>query len=144
MADLGLTHVAFAVRDLARSIGFYERYAAMQVVHRRTGPHEGSAVAWLSDLTRPFVIVLVQLPGVQDTPLGPFGHLGVACASREEVDRLAARAREEGVLASGPADDGPPVGYWAFLRDPDGNTLELAHGQEVAFTVEAAAALGGA
>jgi catechol 2,3-dioxygenase-like lactoylglutathione lyase family enzyme len=139
MSDLGLTHIAFVVRDLERSIGFYQRYAAMKVVHRRPGPHPGSAVAWLSDLTRPFVIVLIQSATMQDRPLGPFGHLGVGCATREEVDRLCAQARAEDVLVSGPTDSGPPVGYWAFLRDPDGNTLEIAFGQEVAFTVDHAA-----
>ncbi len=140
MSDLGLTHVAFAVRDLAASVSFYEKYAAMQVVHRRPSGTEGAegGVAWLSDLTRPFVIVLIQAPGLNDTPLGPFGHLGVAVASREEVDRLAKLARADGRLAGGPNDSGPPVGYWAYIRDPDGNTLEVAHGQDVAFTVQAA------
>lgn len=142
MSDLGLTHVAFAVKDLAASLAFYERYANMTVVHRRADASHGSAVAWVSDHTRPFVIVLIQAPGLSDTPLGPFGHLGVACASREDVDRLCALAAEEGCLTAPPKDAGPPVGYWAFLRDPDGNTLELAHGQEVAFTVEAAQAAG--
>lgn len=136
MSDLGLTHVAFAVADLERSVGFYQRYAAMQVVHRRSDG--GSAVAWLSDLTRPFVVVLVRAPGLNDTPLGPFGHLGVGCATRAEVDRLAAQAAGEGILRAGPSDSGPPVGYWALIADPDGNTLEVAHGQEVAFTVEQA------
>jgi hypothetical protein len=37
-----------------------------------------------------------------------------------------------------PEDYGPPVGYWALIRDPDGHTLEVAHGQEVRFTVEQA------
>lgn len=136
MSDLGLTHVAFAVQDLSKSVAFYARYAAMRVVHRRHNPTTGSAVAWVSDLTRPFVLVLIQAPGQKDTPLGPFGHLGVACISRAEVDRLTDLARAEGVLASPPRDDGPPVGYWAYIRDPDGNMLEVAHGQEVAFTVE--------
>jgi catechol 2,3-dioxygenase-like lactoylglutathione lyase family enzyme len=136
MSDYGLTHVAFAVADLERSVGFYRRYAGMQVIHRRgDGDTE---VAWLSDLTRPFVIVLVQQPGLADTPLGPFGHLGVACRSRADVDRLAAEAAGEGILRAGPADSGPPVGYWALIADPDGNTLEVAHGQDVAFTVEQA------
>ena len=137
MTDLGLTHIAFAIQDLEASIAFYRRYADLRVVHRRTG-RGGAEVAWISDLRRPFVVVLVQAPGVKDTPLGPFGHLGVACASREEVDRLAEMARAEGVLASGPSDSGPPVGYWAYIRDPDGNTLEVSFGQEVAFTVESA------
>ncbi|MGH6955261.1 MAG: VOC family protein [Caulobacteraceae bacterium] len=134
MSDLGLTHVAFAVKALEKSIAFYERYARMTVVHRRTGG-SGSAVAWISDLTRPFVIALIQAPGLNDTPLGPFGHLGVGCGSREEVDRLANLARREGCLLEPPTDSGPPVGYWTYLRDPDGNTLELAYGQEVAFTI---------
>ncbi len=33
-------------------------------------------------------------------------------------------------------DSGPPVGYWAFFRDPDGNTLELSYGQDVRSAVE--------
>jgi catechol 2,3-dioxygenase-like lactoylglutathione lyase family enzyme len=142
MSDLGLTHVAFAVRNLASSVDFYRRYAAMSVIHRRSDATSSSQVAWLSDFTRPFVIVLVQAPGHDDTPLGPFGHLGVACASRDEVDALVAQARGEGILRQGPTDSGPPVGYWALIRDPDGNTLEVAHGQQIAFTVEQADQLG--
>lgn len=130
--DVGLTHVALPVTALDASEAFYRRYAGMDVVHRRDG------VVWLSDRTRPFVIVLVRVDAVT-TPLGPFAHLGVGCASREEVDRLSAQARKEGCLVGGPRDEGPPVGYWAFLRDPDGHTLELSFGQEVALTVEQAA-----
>lgn len=40
-----------------------------------------------SDHTRPFALVLVQADNVTDTPLGHFGHLGVAFADREEIDR---------------------------------------------------------
>lgn len=138
MSDLGLTHVALAVRDLTASIAFYAQYADMKVVHRRPIAAGAGGAAWLSDLTRPFVIVLIQAPGLNDTPLGPFGHLGVAVASRADVDRLAELAAADGRLADGPTDSGPPVGYWAYIRDPDGNTLEVAHGQEVAFTVQAA------
>lgn len=140
MSDLGLTHVAFAVKDLGASVRFYETFANMQVIHRRDGDEPGSAVAWVSDMTRPFVIVLIQAAGLNDTPLGPFGHLGVACATRDEVTRLAELARAQGRLRSGPTDSPPPVGYWCYVADPDGNTLELSHGQVVAFTVEEAKA----
>jgi len=129
VADVGLTHVALPARSLERSIPFYARYAAMQVVHRRHG------VVWLSDRTRPFVIVLIETPDVADA-LRPVAHLGVACASREAVDALCRSAREQDVLIAGPFDYGPPVGYWAFLRDPDGHTLEVSYGQEVGIAVE--------
>lgn len=140
MSDHGLTHVAFAVRDLERSIAFYEKYAGMKVIHER---HDqgGGHVAWVSDGTRPFAIVLVQSQTARDPPLGPFGHLGVALLSRDDVDRLAAEARDNGFLRSEPQESGPPVGYWAFLADPDGNTLELSFGQEVEFTVANEAAV---
>jgi len=137
MSDLGLTHVALVIKDIDNSIAFYGKYAGMRVVHRRgDGP---SQVAWISDHTRPFVIVLVQSAGAPaETPLGPFGHLGVAVGTRAEVDRLADAARREGILARAPTDSGPPVGYWTFIADPDGNMLELSFGQQVAFTEEQA------
>ena len=135
MPDVGLTHVALPVRDLDRSIEFYARYAGMEVVHRRTGSDGGGEVGWLSDRTRPFAIVLVERE--VDMVLAPFAHLGVACASRDEVDRLAGLAREEGRLAGGPHDSGPPVGYYAFIRDPDGHMLELSFGQEVGVATRA-------
>ncbi len=134
MGDLGLTHVALPVTDIEASLAFYATYARMQVVHRRTDPDTGAEVVWVSDRTRPFVLVLIEVAKV-DHPLLPLAHLGVACASREEVDRLCAQARQEGCLRYGPLDSGYPVGYWALLADPDGHTLEVSFGQEVALTV---------
>lgn len=133
--DVGLTHIALLASNPDASIAFYGKYAAMRVVHRRIDKDSGATVVWLSDRSRPFVIVLIQAEKV-DAPLAPFAHLGVGCAARDEVDRLCAEARSEGCLRQGPIDSGYPVGYWAFLSDPDGNTLEISHGQEVALTVE--------
>ena len=140
MSDIGLTHVALPARDLEASVAFYRKYARMEVVHQRKDASTGSGVVWLSDRTRPFVIVLVQVPRV-DRPLAPLAHLGVGCPTRDEVDRLCGEARREGALRLGPIDSGEPVGYWAFLSDPDGHTLELAFGQEVGLAVERAAEL---
>jgi catechol 2,3-dioxygenase-like lactoylglutathione lyase family enzyme len=145
MSDVGLTHVALLVSHLDASIAFYSRYARMEVVHRRQDGH--SEVAWLSDKTRPFVIVLIQITKIVPRPvvrlvvklLFPFEHLGVGCASRDEIDQLCQIARTEGCLRLGPKDSGPPLGYWCLLSDPDGHTLELSHGQEVGLTVERAA-----
>jgi catechol 2,3-dioxygenase-like lactoylglutathione lyase family enzyme len=137
--DRGLTHVALLIRDPEASIAFYARYARMQVVHRRRDEASGRQVLWLSDLTRPFVIVLIQAERVEGR-LDGFAHLGVGCESRAEVDRLCTLAREEGRLGMGPLESGYPVGYWAFIRDPDGHNLEISYGQEVGFVVAEAGA----
>ena len=132
--DHGFTHVALTATDVERSVAFYARYAAMEVVHRRVDPDSGNTVVWLSDRTRPFVIVLIEQRRVTH-PLGGFGHLGVGCASRADVDRLAAEARAEGRTVLGPEELGPPVGYFVIIADPDGHNLELSYGQEVGLAV---------
>ncbi len=135
MIDIGLTHIALPVHDIDRSITFYRTYAGMEVVHRRIDADTGVAVVWLSDRTRPFVIVLIQTATVE-TRLSPLAHLGVGCRSRSQLDQLCDQARQESVLLQEPQDSGYPIGYWAFLRDPDGHTLELSYGQEIGLTID--------
>lgn len=135
--DRGLTHLALAVRDLDESLAFWTGVAGLHLVHRRTD-HDGD-VAWVGDLARPFVLVLLEAARVE--PLQPWSHVGLAVGSRAEVDAVAAAAQADGSLVEGPADHGEPVGYLAMLRDPDGHTLEVSYGQDVArAVVEAVAA----
>lgn len=133
--DHGLTHVALTVVDADARVAFYARFAAMRVVHSRADPSTGGRVVWITDGTRPFVIVLIQVEHVS-VRLAGIAHLGVGCDSREEVDRLCALARAEGRTVEGPFDAGPPVGYYAMIADPDGHNLEVSFGQEVGLTVE--------
>lgn len=137
MSDRGFTHVALPVTDLSVSEAFYERFTPLRVVHRRAQKSDPSReIAWLSDLMRPFVLVLAEEPTV-DHPLGPFAHLGFACASVDEVDRLCALGRAEGCLGHEPRDTGGPAGYLGFLLDPDGHSVELTFGQEIGLAVAA-------
>jgi catechol 2,3-dioxygenase-like lactoylglutathione lyase family enzyme len=133
--DVGLSHVALPVSDLDASLEFYRRFANLEVVHRRE-EHPGHGVAWISDLTRPFVVVLLQseLPAA-GARLGGWAHLGVGCLSRAEVDRRLSEAAAAGYEIVGPCDDGPPVGYWGIIVDPDGHNLELAFGQQAGLAV---------
>lgn len=133
--DVGFTHVALTAKDAAASIAFYARFAKMEVVHERRDHASSRRVVWLSDRTRPFVIVLIEVENV-DVHLGGSAHLGIGCASRAEVDRLCALARAENRLVYAPQDSGYPVGYWGMIADPDGHHVELAFGQEVGLTVE--------
>lgn len=135
MVDVGLTHIALPVTAPERSIKFYAKYAGMRVVHQRTDSDTGKVVVWLCDGTRPFVIVLIQTESVASV-LSPVAHLGVGCQGPEQLDALCLEADKEACLIQAPQDSGYPIGYWAFLRDPDGHTLELSFGQEIKLSVE--------
>jgi catechol 2,3-dioxygenase-like lactoylglutathione lyase family enzyme len=125
-----LTHVAFGVRDLDRTIDFYRRHVRLQVVHERQ-EHE-SRVVWLAERAQDptFVLVFFQVPGDLSGP-SPLQHLGFALASRDEVDAAAAAARAEGILALEPTYAGPVVGYFCIVEDPDGIQVEFSHGQPI-------------
>lgn len=73
----------------------------MQVIHRREpGVADAQKIAWLSELTGPFALVLVQSDNSNSTPLGSFDRIGVACGRREEIDEQVAIARHQSVLHS--------------------------------------------
>ena len=109
--------------DIDRSIDFYRRFAEMEVVHRRTSD-DGGEVAWITDHTRPFVIVLLQHAPPTCWADGHTWASGWAPGTRS-IARLAA-AVAEGLDTLGPLDHGPPTGYWGIVVDPDGHNLELS------------------
>jgi catechol 2,3-dioxygenase-like lactoylglutathione lyase family enzyme len=131
MPDRGITHVALTCRDTASSAAFYEDIAGLQIVHRRPSSDGHGDVVWLGDGRHAFVVVLIPSAGPITALSGPMNHLGVACGSRDDVDRRVARARARGAHVDGPHDSPPPVGYWAVVDDPNGHGLELSHGQDV-------------
>lgn len=133
---LGFTHIALQVHDLRASVDFYQRYAGLTDIHHRGSGQAG--VAWVSDLKRPFGIVLLQRRGGRLTVwlgrmLGllppPLAHIGIELESRDAVDGLCRQAAQEGILRKPPRDAGFPVGYYGMVADPDGNNLELSCGQ---------------
>jgi catechol 2,3-dioxygenase-like lactoylglutathione lyase family enzyme len=121
-----LTHVATRSRDVARSVDFYQRYVGLHIVHDRLdGPVR---VVWLSeDADDPrFVLVIIGIPHEEYADRSLAEHFGYDLPSREAVDEIAARGADEGILLQGPI-----VGYFCMLRDPDGNIVEFSHGQPI-------------
>ncbi|HEV7732360.1 MAG TPA: VOC family protein [Candidatus Binatia bacterium] len=126
-----LTHVALAVRDVARTIAFYSRHAQLHVVHDRTD--HGVRVAWLSEVEHDprFVLVCIEQHDAHAPAHSSMLHLGFALGSRDEVDAAATMAHAENILVSEPLYAGPVVGYFCIVADPDGNQVEFSYGQPI-------------
>lgn len=126
-----LTHVALFVRDVARTVDFYQRLVGLHIVHDRVDG--GVRVVWMSEQEHDpeFVIVAINLPPGDPTVPPRMAHFGYDLPSRAAVDAIAARGQSEGLLTQGPADAGPIVGYFCMLQDPDGNLVEFSHGQPI-------------
>jgi catechol 2,3-dioxygenase-like lactoylglutathione lyase family enzyme len=125
-----LTHIALRVRDLARTVAFYERYCRLVVCHERED--EGTRVVWLAERAEEpaFVFVLIPMAHTEVDRPGVH-HFGFSLGARSEVDEIAALARTNGVLREGPRDAGPIVGYFCIVEDPDGNWVEFSFGQPI-------------
>lgn len=121
------THITFPVSDIARSVAFYTSFCNLAVLRDRR--KEGGGTVWLGPQTPPgknpaFVMVIGQ--GEVSFQMD---HLGFQCEAREQVDRIAVRGKELGILVFPPTDSGGSVGYWTMLRDPDGHLVEFTYGQ---------------
>jgi catechol 2,3-dioxygenase-like lactoylglutathione lyase family enzyme len=143
-----LTHIALPVRDLEATLAWYRKYTTLEVIHEREDPETKLRTAWLANpgdrtdsggdigvQAAKFVIVLIagKLPtnitgDIKEEYgfLTSISHLGLSLDSREDVDRVAAMAKEDGCLLLGPMYRNVVVGYICVVKDPDGNNVEFS------------------
>jgi catechol 2,3-dioxygenase-like lactoylglutathione lyase family enzyme len=127
-----LTHIALRVKDIDRTASFYSEWVNLEIVHDRVSESSGTRVAWIAERGRKptFVLVLLEFPFEQSAQPA-VDHLGFATANREEIDRIAAKAKDRGLLVEGPTDAGPVVGYYCIILDPNGHRVEFSWGQTI-------------
>jgi catechol 2,3-dioxygenase-like lactoylglutathione lyase family enzyme len=118
-----IDHVSIAVRDLARSARFYAQVLE-PLGYTRQADHP-ARVAFGAKYPELWLNARSDMaPVAADTG----AHICLRARSAEAVDAFHTRA-----LANGGTDDGAPglrsatqvVYYAAFIRDPDGNRLEV-------------------
>jgi catechol 2,3-dioxygenase-like lactoylglutathione lyase family enzyme len=123
------THCAMHVTDLDKSIGFYERYCGMAIVKEHG---EGDKrVVWLASpgAEQSFVLVLLGGAPKRDQDADDMTHYGFGVPTRADVDRIAAQAKEDGLLHWESRDYAPPTGYLCGVKDPTGYIVEFSYGQ---------------
>jgi catechol 2,3-dioxygenase-like lactoylglutathione lyase family enzyme len=117
-------HVSFAVRDLERSRGFYEGVLGLEPIPR---PELGLPGAWYA--AGDVEVHLIATPAGADVGRPPPGLSPLANHTAFAIDDYAAtlaqlRARGLEVLESRPG-----IGPQLWIRDPDGNVIELCAGR---------------
>ena len=129
MTAVAFTHCALQVADLDKSIDFYARYCGMEIVKEHGAADK--RVVWLASPGSGDRFVLVLLGGgiVRDQEPRDMTHYGFGVATREDVDRIASLAEEDGCLHWKPHEYARPTGYLCGVRDPTGYIIEFSFGQ---------------
>lgn len=118
MRHRGLRHLHLVVRDLERSVRFYEQAFGMKVLHRRPG------MVFLQTPGVPEALTLQQEESDRVGRCGGVDHFGFPLedpgeldAAIEEIVRAGGRLVEKGAL-----EGGIPT---AFVTDPDGYRIQI-------------------
>ena len=136
----GLVHIGITVSDIERSIAFYEQNFGFKLVGRTEFDEAFFAAAptlyGLEDTTCPLAILAapggVQLELFQFVPQlekehVPWNRVGIThiALATDNVLEMCPQLRANGVTFCMEPLQRPDGGYWVFLRDPDGNMIEL-------------------
>jgi lactoylglutathione lyase len=123
------THVTMTVGNIERTIAFYTSFCHLRMLRDRR--REGGGTVWLGPDTPPGKNPTFLLVVSEGEVTSRMDHLGFQCDAREQIDKIAERGRELGILVEPPTDTGGVVGYFTMLRDPDGHLVEFTHGQPI-------------
>ncbi|BCA55261.1 putative Glyoxalase [Nitrospira sp. KM1] len=118
-----LGHIVFYVKDLERSLAFYRDLLGFKEVGRA---FNGAAAALTSGRTH-HEFLLIQVGDIPGPPPGRrrgLYHIGIKIGDGLDELRLAKRELEQaGITIDGMSDH--TVSQSLYLRDPDGNEVEL-------------------
>jgi catechol 2,3-dioxygenase-like lactoylglutathione lyase family enzyme len=122
------SHISFGVRNLSRSIAFYD--AALEPLGHVRVWTEDKAAGYGPQGPQGESDCLALFERTDTTPPGSGFHLALTAGSRDVVDRFHAAC-----MAAGAADHGGPglrphygpLYYACFVADPDGYKLEAVY-----------------
>jgi lactoylglutathione lyase len=128
-----IEHVALYTSDLERMRSFYETYFQVSVGQKYTNPSKGFESYFLTFDTGSRLEIMQSTQLEFSTPLSkpgrPFpgyAHLAISLGSKDMVDNLTSRLRQDGyTVVTEPRTTGDGY-YESVVLDPDGNLVELA------------------
>ena len=113
----GLTHIALAVKDVVRSLRFYQRVFGVKGVYRHAGFVQAQTPG-----SRDVLVFEEKRSGVGIT--GGIEHFGFRLVDPADVGAAARAVRRAGgeIVSQGEFCPGEP---YLFVRDPDGYLVEI-------------------
>ena len=123
-----MTHICLHVAALEKCTRFYREYLEMEIVEKRSGTSGESVYLAPNDTAGQLVLQLMgggPVTSSIDNIRQSESHLGFDVGSIAAVDRIAARAREEGILLWEP-DAYMPGAWLCGILDPNGNCVEFS------------------
>jgi lactoylglutathione lyase len=119
ITDLG--HIALATHDLERSLSFYARLGIREVF--RLYHDDGSLMlVYLHVAGDRFIEIFPGGPAPDPHRQGSFRHL---CLLTDNLHQTVERLRQAGVVIEHEPSLGLDHNWQAWIRDPDGNAVEL-------------------
>lgn len=115
-----LSYITVMVRDIGKSIAFYEKLAGLRVL-KRFDPGRGE-IAFLANGEGETMLELIQFDGVEKVSAK---GMVVSFAADEALPALRERAVELGYCPGEIIAQGPKPAHFT-LSDPDGITVEIS------------------
>jgi lactoylglutathione lyase len=119
---LKILHTCLNVSDLDRAINFYTKHLGLELSNRRKVTQNNAEIAFMKDEAGN-AIELTYWVGKKITEGDNFDHIAFEAS---DVTSVVKRLKENGVeIAMEPFSLQGSTSKLAFIKDPDGNWLEL-------------------
>jgi catechol 2,3-dioxygenase-like lactoylglutathione lyase family enzyme len=113
----GLTHIAIAVKDLDRTLAFYQKVFDVEVMYQENG---------FLQVTTPGTndIIVFEKKKADYGKTGGIAHFGFRLKNPKDIEEMADRIKSAGgkIIDKGEFVPGEP---YIFFNDPDGYQVEI-------------------
>ncbi|WP_024554516.1 VOC family protein [Franconibacter helveticus 513] len=126
-----ITHIALWTNDIDAQAQFWADWFHGEAGELYVSKNRPGFMSRFVTLQEGATLELMSLPSLPGGPADKehtgWAHIALNVGDKEAVEALATRAKEAGILLSGPRMTGDGF-YEAVLKDPDGNLVEIVAG----------------
>lgn len=123
-----VAHVALWTADLTAQAAFWQEFFSAQVGEKYVSRNRPGFESHFVQLSEGASIELMTLPVLAEALTNKEGcgwaHVAISVGSKADVEALASKAAERGILVAQPRMTGDGF-YEAIVSDPDGNLIEI-------------------